>query len=439
MDRGASDRGACGWGGVSCPRAGGCAGVGAPPRPPTWGARAGQWGERERGRSEGEDDGRAASRLRVTSLALGEAALTTAGWRRQWGRGGRAPIQFAWKRCGQQGKREEKKKDQRGRTGVLGGSRLSHTAGLAAAGPRPSGQCPETVSPMGPLCAGYVSAPCGRARRCWCQKDQTPPPDAAVAPGRGPRPPPIPPPAASCRARYILGPERDLTDAPAHQRLPPRTVACNRVSVRGRGRRSGAGGGHSRPLSVYVRAPGIPTPGGAVRVPARPPSVGRTTPAHLRAGASSTAPAWNLCRGRARICGEWPSLAPFSEGALCYGGCTIPLGPHPSLAQSPPVPRVCTTSAPHLFCPERSQTAASANSRCAGRHIFPLHEQPGLWWCRLSDEGADTGGGELTVQQQGSGQSRRPRSTVCGGGGHLRAAAHDPICIEWPPRTARKV
>lgn len=270
MDRGASDRGACGWGGVSCPRAGGCAGVGAPPRPPTWGARAGQWGERERGRSEGEDDGRAASRLRVTSLALGEAALTTAGWRRQWGRGGRAPIQFAWKRCGQQGKREEKKKDQRGRTGVLGGSRLSHTAGLAAAGPRPSGQCPETVSPMGPLCAGYVSAPCGRARRCWCQKDQTPPLMQQLPPDGAPAPPPFRrPPRRVARGTYSGRKGTSRTRPPTSVFPRARLLATGSLCEGGGGGAAPAGATRGLCLCVCARRASPPRAGRCGCRPAR--------------------------------------------------------------------------------------------------------------------------------------------------------------------------
>lgn len=349
----------------------------------------------------------------VTSLALGEAGATAG--RRRRGRGGPRSSQGnglakqpAW---------------------------IDWRYGLAKPHSRLSWDGLEcAVSPTGPPPAGYVSAPCARATRCWRQKYQTPPPDAAVPRDEAPTPTTV--------SREVHNQAGNQSQARA--RPQPRSCAlCLRTAGGGKGEGAAESPLWGRLAGCLRWAPargaadaGPPAGGGPHD--ARPPSGGRRVDSR----------ALNLCRGlvaSAAMAATGPRGGPvrIAVGAWCCRGCGFPCslpipGPLPrTFPRTPPV--WVSARAPHLppllFCPDRSRTVSRAPRRCAGRHIFQLKE-PASLWCGLSEGSADTGGGVLTVQDQRSGQCRRARTHVCRVDCHL-CAAYDLVCIEWPTKSAR--
>lgn len=141
-------------------------------------------------------------------------------------------------------------------------------------------------------------------------------------------------------------------------------------------------------------------------MPARPPAEGRTTPAHLRAGAASTAPD-GICAGGERICNGGTPLSRSRSAvkALCFGGSGLPALPHPSNPCHPPLSLLSSPIARR--CADAPDGAASnAKSRLADG-VGCLKR--GL---TLAPAGAD---GPRARQW------RMPPGQVCGGGCHLRS------------------
>lgn len=250
------------------------------------------------------------------------------------------------------------------------------------------------VSPWGPPVRD-TSVPPVRAQRAAGATHQTPPPDAAVPPVEAPPP------------REVIRPRAAQTPTPTTPQAPS-AWACNRsASTQRPGVRRGGGwrrgslfGGHSPALSAEGRPPE------ASPVPARPPAAGRTTPAHLRAGAASTAPD-GICAGGGRICdGERPpSRGRSAVKTLCCGSSGLPALPHPSDPYPPALSLLSRSIARR--CADAPDGAASNSKSRLADGVGCLKR--GL---TLAPAGADG------VRAR---QWRMPPGQVCGGGCHLRS------------------
>lgn len=157
-------------------------------------------------------------------------------------------------------------------------------------------QCPVSLS--GSPYDGYVSAPCACLTRCWRQKYQTPPPDAAKPPGRDPRAPAV--------SREVIPDPRKPSHRP--QVCSQALCSCSHIEYEQQEEGGGAAGAVILGASHQLCSQGVPArgvlgvgpPAGNGPHDVLPPSGGRR---------SDSRPL-NLCRGGSHLSGYGSAKGP---------------------------------------------------------------------------------------------------------------------------------